>query len=189
MSGIPKSKRTIPYSEFYDKAIYIRQKIMEIVAEDFNDSKQFIYFPVVDKENKPVLNEKGQQKQKRYIDKNFWLKKLIRERLYQYSSNFISEIVAANAVYMDKKSLYSDYVQRRKHQNEAIAQLQNLKQELTFAIKLFSFSANKYVQWDNDINYEIEAIKSWRQSDGQRFTKMKNKISNNNNDDINSEKD
>lgn len=184
MSGIPKSKRTIPYSEFYDKAIYIRQKIMEIITEDFNDSKQFIFLPVVDKNNKPVLNDKGQQKQKRYIDKNFWLKKLIRERIYQYSSDFISEIVAANAIFMDKKSLYSDYSQRRKHQNEAISKLQNLKQEMIFAIKLFDLSANKYTQWDNDINYEIETIKNWRQSDGQRFNKMKDKLNNNDNNSV-----
>lgn len=184
MSGIPKSKRTIPYSEFYDKAITVREKIMETIREDFSDANQIKMLPKYGKDGKPLLNENGQPKLKAYRNKDFWLYKEVRERIYQYSANFISEIVSANCIYMDKRTIYSDYSQRRKHQNEAIGQLQNLKQELTFAVKMLHFSAKKYTQWDNTINYEIEAIKSWRQSDSQRF----NKMTNNNNNIDNSEK-
>lgn len=164
--AIVKSKRTLwtlwtlSSTEFFDKAITLRSSIMKVVMEDFGDDKSVIV----------TKDENGNEVLKR--NKDFWMYQEVRNRIYKYLADFIANLTAANTIYITNQS---EYGQRRKYMTEAISNLQQTKQELMYAIKILPISAKKYLQWNDEMDLEIEHIKNWRKSDNKVLNKLKGK--------------
>lgn len=151
--SIVKSKRTLSSTEFFDVAITLRGKITELLMEDFGDDKRTICLP----DGEVVPN------------RDFWLYEEIRQRIFGYAADLIANITAANTIYITSQL---EYGVRRKYMTEAIANCQQILQEMTYAVKVLPISAGKYLQYADMINAEVEHLKRWRKSDNKVLKKL-----------------
>ena len=81
-----------------------------------------------------------------------------------------AEVFIANSIY---PTCPEEYVERRLHQDKAIAQCNRLKQELQYTIETLEVDINRYTNIAKMIDDEISLIKAWRKSDNRRFKDQK----------------
>lgn len=93
------------------------------------------------------------------------------ERIINLCGDIVGDIHRANAMYV---TTMLEYDQRRRYQDEAIANCFVLKQELQSIIDVITgLNLNKYKTSIELIEKEIHLIKSWRKSDIRLKKKIK----------------
>lgn len=151
--SIPKSKRPVSQEEFFDVAITLRGKITEMLKEDFGDDKEYI------------RTEDG-----RIIkNKDYWLYQEVRRRIFDYAANLIMNITEANTIYITTQA---EYAVRRRYMTNAIANCEQIKQELNYAAKVLPIPKKKYLQYNDMFKQEKNHLKSWRKSDNKVLKKL-----------------
>lgn len=75
-----------------------------------------------------------------------------------------AEVHIANSIY---PVYMEELVERRLHQDIAIGQCYRLTQELQYAIETLPVDVNKYLQFAEMIQTEINLLKGWRKSDNK----------------------
>ena len=89
--------------------------------------------------------------------------------------NIESEFTQGNSIYpSDTPARMIEYVQRRYHMNNAIAQCYVLKQEIHYIIRTLPVDINKYKRFAEMIDKQIALYKGVRQSDN-RFARKNGK--------------
>ena len=146
--SVVASERTESSTEFFDVAITLRAKITQILKEDFGDDKRLLELP----DGSVVEN------------RDYWLYKEIRQRIFGYAADLIANITAANTIYITTQN---EYGTRRKYMTAAISNCQQIIQEFTYAVKVLPIPSGKYLQYVDQLNAEAEYIKKWRKSDNK----------------------
>ena len=73
-------------------------------------------------------------------------------------------ITKANSIYA---VMQSEWEERRRYQDEAIATCYWLYQELQYITSLFPTDLNRFIPLLEDIEKEVSLLKGWRQSDNK----------------------
>ena len=154
--SIPKSERPVSSEEYLDVALTLRAKITELLKEDFGDDKEY------------TRTEDG-----RIIrNKDFWLYKACRERIFGYASDIVMHITDAQGIYISSRA---EYGTRRKYITAAISSCENVKKELNYAARVLPIPRKKYLQYNDMLRDEKNHLKNWRKSDNKVLKKLEEK--------------
>ena len=178
MSGTPKSQRSPTKFEAEHNLYALRDSITELIILDFSYSTEK-YKEKIEKyreSHKTAANVDevvARYMRKRDSFDRFFVDEMSRTVL-DITRRISMEFTAANSIYPSQTSAskISEYCQRRKHLNEAIAQCFVLKQEINYAIRTLPVDINKYKRFDDAINKQIALFKGIRKADN-RFLKDK----------------
>lgn len=151
--SIPKSKRPVSSEEYFDVALTLRTKITEMLIEDFGDDKAYIRT-----EDRRLIK-----------NKDFWLYEQVRQRIFTYAADLVMNITEANTIYITTQT---EYGLRRRYMTAAIANCEQIKQELNYAAKVLPIPRNKYLQYNDMLKQEKNHIKGWRKSDNKVLKKI-----------------
>jgi hypothetical protein len=99
----------------------------------------------------------------RYLMANF------KKRIDKLASSLVNNVRAANSLY---PTSMHEYEIRRDYQNVAIANCEQLTNELQLIVETFDVDINLYSKYIKAIDREIGLIKSWRQHDNRFKTQI-----------------
>lgn len=86
------------------------------------------------------------------------------------------EFTAGNSIYpSETPAKVMEFIERRKHMNEAISQCFVLKQEINYIIRTLPVNLNKYERFADSIDKQIALYKGVRQSDNRLLKNKSNK--------------
>ena len=97
-------------------------------------------------------------------EKQYYMLKLVRSMMHY--------IVAANSIYVGKNMSLVDYAKRRGFQNDAIACVHRLAEEIKAISLVFSIPLNKYTQLIDMLDREDDLLKGWRKSENKWGKKL-----------------
>ena len=88
----------------------------------------------------------------------------MRENILLILRNLINNITSANTIYAVNESEVED---RRRYQTEAIANCEQLLQEMQYVISVLPCDINKFMPYVGLIEEEIKLLKGWRKSNSK----------------------
>ncbi len=150
------AKRKPSQFEVFNHVTKLRKEITNLLLRDFGYK------------HKEFPNETENQRQKRIAFEAWYIAKE-RDAIIESLRTITREITLANKIY---PTLEAELIERRLHQDRAIAECANLSCELQYCIETLPVDVNKYFRFDDLIQTEINLLKGWRKADN----KLKEKI-------------
>lgn len=173
--SVPKGKRTTSEVIYFSHAYTVMEKVVKYILADFGTTKTYRDLHVFAYKAKMSADDK--EKFKELVDKYHleletsypeYIFCYFRESILEHCKEMISLISKAHTMYPN--SAYEFNV-RRQYQTDAISACYDMKHLVQIAIKIFnSNNLEKFVPIINDIDKEIEYLKTWRK-DCNRFKK------------------
>ena len=146
---VVKNKRSLSRLEFYNTARKLRTDLTNFLLRDFG---------VRNKVYKQIYDNKEVTTTEQYPQ---WLIDYFRRSIIAILNNLMNNIVAANSIY----PINSDEVNyRRVIQDKAIANCEQLFQELVYLSDILPISLIKVEPYAEVIDKEIILLKAWRKS-------------------------
>ena len=179
MSTTPKSKRSPTKFEAQHHFFELRDKITTLMLLDFGFSQEK-YQKQMEKyrashQSAANVDEVVERYRKKCDSFNRWFIDKECDTIADLLRTISVEFTKANSIYpSDTAAKISEYCQRRKHMNEAIANCYALKQELQYVIRVLPVDINKFKAFSDAIDKQIALYKGVRQAD-TRFLKDKDK--------------
>lgn len=136
----------------------LRKKLQGRTYEELSDKDKEVYNNILDRD----------------VAFNEWFIQDERQTIIDCLRKITEEVTIANSIYPVCKEELNE---RRIRQGRAIGQCYRLVQELQYAIETLPVDVNKYLQFGDMIQTEINLLKGWRKSDNR----LKKAIENNNN--------
>ena len=165
--SVPKNKRTTSEVMYFHFAYILEEKIIKYILADFGTTRS--YRDLHTFVNKAKMDEKDKEVFERLVEVyHIDLESSYPEYIFDYFRSSILEncrelidlISKAHTMY--PTSVYEFNV-RRQYQTDAISACYNMKHTMQIAIKIFNSNhLEKFVPLVNDIDKEIEYIKTWR---------------------------
>lgn len=150
------AKRKPSQFEVFNHATKLRKEITNLLLRDFGyKHKEYPY-------------ESENQKQKRLAFEMWYISKE-RDAIMESLRTITREITLANKIY---PTMETELVERRLHQDRAIAECANLLSELQYCIETLPVNVEKYFHFDDLVQTEINLLKAWRKADN----KLKEKV-------------
>lgn len=174
--SVLKNKRSVSSLEFYHNAVSMRKEITSLLLRDFG---------VKNKVRDTVFLTKNMSEEDAKLFKGLcekydfdgaieeypeWLIADLRKGVMNLLRNLIQNITAANSIYPVHES---EYYERRKLQNAAIANCEQLLQEFQYIIDILPVNANKYLRYVDMIEKQIALLKGWRKSDNRILKRVR----------------
>lgn len=174
--SVLKNKRGISSLEFYHNAVSMRKEITSLLLRDFG---------VKNKIRNTKFMTKGMNQEdaklfagicEKYNISNSieeypeWLIADMRKNVMSILHNLIMNITSANSLYPVHET---EYYERRRLQNAAIGNCEQLLQEFQYIIEVLPVNANKYLRFVDMIEREIALLKGWRKSDNRILKRIK----------------
>jgi hypothetical protein len=148
--SVVKNKRSLSRLEFYNNARKLRNDLTNFLLRDFG-VKNKVYRSV--EEDNKVVTTTEQYPQ--------WLVDYYRKSIISILNSLMTNIVAANSVY----PINLDEVNyRRILQDKAIANCEQLFQELVYLSDVLPISLIKVEPYAETIDFEITLLKAWRKT-------------------------
>ena len=147
---VVKNKRSVSRLEFYNNARKLRQDLTNFLLRDFGVRNKV--YKEHDENNNEITVTEGYPQ---------WLVEYFRRGIINDLANLMNNIVAANSIYpitMDEVNY------RRVLQDKAIANCDQLFQELIYLADMLPVSLIKVEPYAEMIDREIVLLKGWRKS-------------------------
>ncbi len=176
--SVVKNKRSISKMEFFHNAIALRKSITDLLLRDFGIKDFAREIKFVGNYEKFTAEEKqivenifdSHEMGKCFVDEYpMWLIEKERAYFMDIGRELIKNIVRANTIYPVNMS---EYYMRRNSQNKAIANCEDLLQEMQYIISIVPVNAQKYMSYVEMIEREIALLKGWRKSDNKLLEKI-----------------
>ena len=157
--SVHKNKRTLSKLEFYHNARTLREEITNFLLRDFG---------VRDK----VRNFKDDNNVEITVIEQYpaWLITFFRQTIINLLRQLMQNITAANTIYPISLEELSE---RRRYQNEAIVNCEQLLCELTYCADVLPVELSKFMPYIDKIAFEIKLLKGWRKSSNELARKIK----------------
>lgn len=165
--SVPKGKRTLSEVIYFSHAYTVVEKVIKYVLADFGTTKSYRDLHVFT--NKAKMTDEDLDTFKELVDKYHlevetsypeYILCYFRESILQNCRELINLISKAHTMYPN--SSYEFNV-RRQYQTDAISVCYDMKHMIQIAIKLFnSNNLEKFIYIVNDIDKEIDYLKTWR---------------------------
>ena len=148
--SVVKNRRSLSKLEFYNNARKLRGDLTNFLLRDFG---------VRDKVYK-VINEDGKEVSvtERYPE---WLIENFRHTIITNLDNLMANIIAANSIY---PITIQEAEYRRLLQDKAIANCEQLFQELIYCADVLPLQLAKFEPYAEIIDKEIALLKGWRKT-------------------------
>lgn len=179
--SVPTWKRSISKMEFFHNALELRKELTNLLMRDFgikNIKRDITYVGKIENFTQDELDIIIPIFEKYKIGKDFldvyplWLRDKTRTYIMDVLRNLISNITQANTIYPNCESEFYD---RRNFQNHAIANCEELYQEMQYIISVLPTNVNKYMRYVDMIEKEIALLKGWRKSDNKILKRIQSK--------------
>lgn len=174
--SVLKNKRSLSSLEFYHNAVILRKEITSLLLRDFGIKSKIRNVKFFTKS----MSNSDEKIFKELCEKyNFdgaiaeypeWLISDFREGIMDILRDLIKNITAANSVYPVHES---EYYERRKFQNAAIINCEQLLQEFQYIIEVLPVDANKYLKYVDLIDKQVALLKGWRKSDNRILKRIR----------------
>ena len=148
--SVVKNKRSLSRLEFYNNARKLRNDLTNFLLRDFGVRNKV--YRSVEEDNKVVTTTEQYPQ---------WLVDYYRKSIISILNLLMTNIVAANSVY----PINLDEVNyRRILQDKAIANCEQLFQELVYLSDVLPISLIKVEPYAETIDFEITLLKAWRKT-------------------------
>jgi hypothetical protein len=157
--SVHKNKRNLSKLEFYNNARTMREDITNFLLRDFG---------VRDK----VRSYKDDSNVEITVIESYpaWLINYLRENIINLLRNLMHNITAANTIY---PITLEELSERRRYQNEAIINCEQLLCELTYCADVLPVELGKFMPYIDKIALEVKLLKGWRKSSNELARKIK----------------
>lgn len=148
--SVVKNKRSLSRLEFYNNARKLRNDLTNFLLRDFGVRNKV--YRSIEEDNKVVTTTEQYP---------HWLVDYYRKSIISILNSLMTNIVAANSVY----PINLDEVNyRRILQDKAIANCEQLFQELVYLSDVLPISLIKVEPYAETIDFEITLLKAWRKT-------------------------
>lgn len=177
--SVPKGKRRQSRFEAQHCFYKLRTEVTNLMLQDFGFSPEK-YKKQIEKyremhraaDNVDEIVARYEKKCESFVK---WFIDKECDTVLEILRNIESEFTQGNSIYpSDTPAQMIEYVQRRCHMNNAIAQCYVLKQEIHYIIRTLPVDINKYKRFAETIDKQIALYKGVRQSDN-RFARKNGK--------------
>lgn len=148
--SVLKNKRGLSKLEFYHTARQLREDITNLLLRDFGVRDKVRRIKTEENLEVTIIEQ--------YPD---WLIVSFRNNIMQILRNMIMNITAGNTIYptnQDELNL------RRRYQNGAIVNCEQLLQEFQYCADILPVKLEKFLPYVDKIEFEIRLLKGWRKS-------------------------
>ena len=101
------------------------------------------------------------EKQKLLTEYHEWFITRVRENLFRYSSDLVSNISAANEILCRTKE---EYIKRILLEDEAIADIARIRQEVLFIEEFLNIDLNRYMEYSEQLENTRNYLYKWKKS-------------------------
>ena len=174
--SVPLSERGMTKTEFFVAAYKLHDAIVRLLLHDMGvkavtrDMKTFTYRAKMSQQDEATFKKLCNQYHIDVeVDFPSWLMDYYRENILHCLEDLMTHITNANSVYVDVKSLnaLNEFNLRRREMWLAIGSCERLLQQFQSAIRLLPVDANKYAQFTEQIQKELEHLKNWKKEDNR----------------------
>lgn len=178
--SVPKNKRKPSKFDTAHHLLQVRKEVTSLAMNDFAFSetkyeKQIESFRKSLKTNSTNKEEVVQRMKKKKDELISWYLDYEKRKVLDMVSNMTREFTIANSIFpSETEAKVMEYIERRRHLNEAIGECKALKQELQSIFTTLPVNINKFQRFADMIDELIKMMRGVRQADN-RFLKHKNK--------------
>jgi hypothetical protein len=161
--SVLKNKRGLSKLEFYHTARKLREDITNLLLRDFGVRDKVRKMKTEDHKEVTIIEE--------YPD---WLIVNFRQNIIGILRSLMLNITAGNTIYpttMDELAL------RRRYQNGAIINCEQLLQEMIYCSDILPVKLEKFLPYVETVEFEIKLLKGWRKSSNDLAKKFKQGVS------------
>ncbi len=185
--SVLKNNRGVSELEFYHTAIKLRKELTQRLLRDFGvktpENAKAKNFPddglrveiVKQWPKMEIFFNKYTRMQEELRTRDvvseypYWLVFRFRDEMMDTMKKLIDNIVAANTIYpIDEAELST----RRAYQTSAIANCEQLLQELQYIMEVLPIDVNKLLKYVDMIQKEIGLLKGWRKANAKILKRM-----------------
>ncbi len=170
--SVPSWNRTASKLDAFYEAVKLRHIVTQIIMRNFG-LKRGKYnsligrqarekYPELQKLFERIDNYQNEvEKQKLLTEYPEWFITRVRENLFRYSSDLVSNISAANEILCRTKE---EYIKRILLEDEAIADIARIRQEVLFIEEFLNIDLNRYMEYSEQLENTRNYLYKWKKS-------------------------
>lgn len=170
--SVPSWNRTASKLDAFYEAVKLRHIVTQIIMRNFG-LKREKYNSLIGRqarEKYPELKKLFEridsyqnevEKQKLLTEYPEWFITRVRENLFKYSSDLVSNISAANEILCRTKE---EYIKRILLEDEAIADIARIRQEVLFIEEFMNIDLSRYMEYSEQLENTRNYLYKWKKS-------------------------
>ena len=170
--SVPSWNRTASKLDAFYEAVKLRHIVTQIIMRNFGLKREKCNsligrqarekYPELQKLFERIDNYQNEvEKQKLLTEYPEWFITRVRENLFRYSSDLVSNISAANEILCRTKE---EYIKRILLEDEAIADIARIRQEVLFIEEFLNIDLNRYMEYSEQLENTRNYLYKWKKS-------------------------
>ena len=170
--SVPSWNRTASKLDAFYEAVKLRHIVTQIIRRKFGLKREKYNsligrqarekYPELQKLFERIDNYQNEvEKQKLLTEYPEWFITRVRENLFRYSSDLVSNISAANEILCRTKE---EYIKRILLEDEAIADIARIRQEVLFIEEFLNIDLNRYMEYSEQLENTRNYLYKWKKS-------------------------
>ncbi len=170
--SVPSWNRTASKLDAFYEAVKLRHIVTQIIMRNFGLKREKYNsligrqarekYPELKKLFERIDNYQNEvEKQKLLTEYPEWFITRVRENLFKYSSDLVSNISAANEILCRTKE---EYIKRILLKDEAIADIARIRQEVLFIEEFMNIDLSRYMEYSEQLENTRNYLYKWKKS-------------------------
>lgn len=170
--SVPSWNRTASKLDAFYEAVKLRHIVTQIIMRNFGLKREKYNsligrqarekYPELKKLFERIDNYQNEvEKQKLLTEYQEWFITRVRENLFKYSSDLVSNISAANEILCRTKE---EYIKRILLEDEAIADIARIRQEVLFIEEFMNIDLSRYMEYSEQLENTRNYLYKWKKS-------------------------
>ena len=170
--SVPSWNRTASKLDAFYEAVKLRHIVTQIIMRNFGLKREKYNsligrqarekYPELQRLFERIDNYQNEvEKQKLLTEYPEWFITRVRENLFRYSSDLVSNISAANEILCRTKE---EYIKRILLEDEAIADIARIRQEVLFIEEFLNIDLNRYMEYSEQLENTRNYLYKWKKS-------------------------
>lgn len=170
--SVPSWNRTASKLDAFYEAVKLRHIVTQIIMRNFGLKREKYNslirrqarekYPELQKLFERIDNYQNEvEKQKLLTEYPEWFITRVRENLFRYSSDLVSNISAANEILCRTKE---EYIKRILLEDEAIADIARIRQEVLFIEEFMNIDLSRYMEYSEQLENTRNYLYKWKKS-------------------------
>ena len=170
--SVPSWNRTASKLDAFYEAVKLRHIVTQIIMRNFGLKREKYNsligrqarekYPELQKLFERIDNYQNEvEKQKLLTEYPEWFITRVQENLFRYSSDLVSNISAANEILCRTKE---EYIKRILLEDEAIADIARIRQEVLFIEEFLNIDLNRYMEYSEQLENTRNYLYKWKKS-------------------------
>ena len=178
--SVPSWNRTASKLDAFYEAVKLRHIVTQIIMRNFGLKREKYNsligrqarekYPELQKLFERIDNYQNEvEKQKLLTEYPEWFITRVRENLFRYSSDLVSNISAANEILCRTKE---EYIKRILLEDEAIADIARIRQEVLFIEEFMNIDLSRYMEYSEQLENTRNYLYKWKKSTIRDYDKF-----------------